>query len=135
MIEAAEGAAGIELCTSAELTDGGRAKVFDLLQWGRPARGFVLRHGGQVVAYVNRCLHVPTEMDWIEGQFLDAEARYIVCSIHGATYEPRDGRCIGGPCGRGRLTPIEVHESEGRVAWYPSADLTPVVFDAPPTAP
>jgi nitrite reductase/ring-hydroxylating ferredoxin subunit len=131
----AESDAGIDLCDANELSEGGRAKVFKLLQYGRPVRGFVLRHGGQVVAYLNRCLHVPTEMDWIEGQFLDADARYIVCSIHGATYEPRDGRCIGGPCGRGHLTPIDVRESQGRVAWYPSADLKPVGIDAPTPPP
>ena len=27
-------------------------------------------------------------MDWQPGEFLDADRRWIVCSIHGATYEP-----------------------------------------------
>ena len=79
-----------------------QAQVFDVLLRGQPARGFALRFDGQVVAYVNRCVHVPTEMDWQEGRFLDMDRRWIVCSIHGATYEPAGGRCVGGPCGRGR---------------------------------
>ena len=72
----------------------------------QPARAFALRFDGRVVAYLNRCAHVPTEMDWQPGEFLDADRDWIVCSIHGAAYEPRDGRCVGGPCGRGRLTAL-----------------------------
>ncbi len=119
------------LCASADLDDGGRAWVFDVLEYGRPARAFVLRFGGQVVSYLNRCAHVPTEMDWQEGQFLDGDRRFIVCSIHGATYEPADGRCVGGPCGRGRLVALQVGEAAGQVYWYPSRDIRPVRFDEP----
>jgi hypothetical protein len=36
-----------------------------------PARAFALRFDGRVVAYLNRCAHVPTEMDWQPGEFLD----------------------------------------------------------------
>lgn len=121
------------LCEAAELQERGQARVFDLLLYGAPARGFALRFDGRVVGYVNRCVHVPTEMDWQEGQFLDMDKRWILCSIHGAAYEPADGRCVGGPCGRGRLTPIRTEESGGKVYWYPSRDIRPVAFDAPPS--
>jgi len=114
------------LCASAELAERGDAVLFDVLQWGQPARGFALRIEGRVVAYLNRCAHVPTEMDWQPGQFLDSERQFIVCSIHGATYEPETGRCVGGPCGRGRLVVIEVEERDGEVYWYPSRDTQPV---------
>jgi nitrite reductase/ring-hydroxylating ferredoxin subunit len=119
------------LCESTALEDGGKAHVFDVLEYGRPARAFVLRFDGAVVGYLNRCLHVPTEMDWQEGQFLDADQRFIVCSIHGATYEPASGRCVGGPCGRGKLTALQVSEASGQVHWYPSRDIKPVLFDEP----
>jgi hypothetical protein len=71
----------------------GRARqglVWDVLQWGQPARAFALRFDGRVVAYLNRCVHVPTEMDWQPGEFLDMDKRWILCSIHGA--ELRAGR-------------------------------------------
>ena len=84
------------LCASAELEERGRAVVWDVLEYGRPARAFALRFDGTVRAYMNRCLHVPTEMDWQPGEFLDMDKRWILCSIHGATYEPTDGRCVGG---------------------------------------
>jgi nitrite reductase/ring-hydroxylating ferredoxin subunit len=86
--------------------EAGRAYVFDVEEQGRPARAFVLRHGGAVVAYLNRCAHVPAEMDWQEGQFLDADRRFILCSIHGAAYEPRTGRC-GPRCRRGGPTGVD----------------------------
>jgi nitrite reductase/ring-hydroxylating ferredoxin subunit len=118
------------LCASAELSERGRAIVWDVLQGGQPARAFALRFDGRVVAYLNRCAHVPTEMDWQPGEFLDSDRRWILCSIHGAAYEPANGRCVGGPCGRGRLTALQLEERDGQVYWYPSRDTRPVPFDA-----
>jgi nitrite reductase/ring-hydroxylating ferredoxin subunit len=117
------------LCASAELEERGRAHVFDVMLWGGLARAFALRFDGRVVAYLNRCAHVPTEMDWQPGEFLDADRRHIVCSIHGASYEPGSGRCLDGPCGRGRLMAVAVSEADGQVYWYPSRDIAPLAFD------
>jgi nitrite reductase/ring-hydroxylating ferredoxin subunit len=122
------------LCAAADIEERGRAWVWDVLEYGRPARAFVLRFDGQLRGYMNRCLHVPTEMDWQPGEFLDMDKRYILCSIHGAAYEPSDGRCVGGPCGRGKLTAVQVQERDGQVYWYPSRDIRPVPFDDVPAA-
>jgi len=113
------------LCDAQALQDKGRAFVFDVQCGREPSRAFALRFEGQVVAYLNRCQHVPAEMDWQEGEFLDSDKAFIMCSIHGAVYEPLTGRCAGGPCGRGRLTPLDVVEREGRIYWYPSRDIQP----------
>lgn len=121
------------LCAAADLAEKGQALLFDVLLYREPVRAFALRFEGRVVAYVNRCVHVPTEMDWQSGQFLDADRRWILCSIHGATYEPANGRCVAGPCGRGRLHVVEVEERDGQVYWYPSRDIRPVVFDGDPS--
>jgi nitrite reductase/ring-hydroxylating ferredoxin subunit len=117
------------LCASGELAERGLAVLFDVTLWRAPARAFALRFDGQVVAYMNRCAHVPTEMDWQPGQFLDLDKRWIICSIHGAVYEPADGHCVAGPCIGGRLMRIDTKEREGTVYWYPSRDIQPVVFD------
>ena len=119
------------LCASDALVERGQALVFDVLQYRQPARAFALRFDGRVVAYLNRCVHVPTEMDWQPGEFLDSDKRFILCATHGAAYEPANGRCVGGPCGRGRLTAIQVQERDGQVYWYPSRDIRPIEFDAP----
>lgn len=122
------------LCSSADLPERGLAQMFDVMVWRQPARAFALRIDGRVVAYVNRCLHVPVEMDWQPGQFLDMDQRWILCTMHGAAYDPADGRCVGGPCGKGRLMAVAIGEQDGQVYWYPSADIRPVAFD-PPAAP
>ena len=61
--------------------------------------------------------------------FLDSGRDFIMCSIHGAVYEPLTGRCAGGPCGRGRLTVIDAFERDGQVYWYPSRDTQPAFAD------
>ncbi len=122
---------GLRLCASAELVERGPAVGFDVRLWGKPARAFAMRFDGALVAYINRCVHVPVEMDWQPGQFLDMDKRWIICSIHGATYEPKDGHCVGGPCGRGKLRPVRTDERDGQVYWYPSSDIEPAALDAP----
>jgi nitrite reductase/ring-hydroxylating ferredoxin subunit len=119
----------LHLCASAELAEKGRAHVFDVLHYGEPARAFALRYEGRVFAYLNRCLHVPAEMDWQQGEFLDSSKQFILCATHGAAYEPQTGRCAGGPCGRGRLTVIDIVERDGQVYWYPSRDTRPAFAD------
>ena len=117
------------LCAAASLEDKGKAFVFDVLQGNAPARAFALRFDGRVVAYLNRCAHVPTELDWQPGEFLDAGREFIICSIHGAAYAAETGRCIGGPCGRGRLLPLDVVERDGAVWWLPTRDTRPPFED------
>ena len=117
------------LCASSELLERGVAFVFDVRHYGEPARAFALRFDGRVVAYLNRCLHVPAEMDWQPGEFFDSSKEYILCATHGAAYEPQTGRCAGGPCGRGKLAAIEVAERDGEVYWYPSRDTRPASAD------
>ena len=117
------------LCPAADLLERGQAKVFDVLLWGQAARAFVMRFDGGLVGYVNRCAHVPVELDWQPGEFLDRDQRVIVCAVHGATYDPLDGRCVGGPCGRGKLMALSCAEIDGLACWYPSTDVRPVLFD------
>lgn len=117
------------LCRAEELDEKGKAIVFDVMVWRQPARAFALRFDGRVVAYLNRCVHVMAEMDWQPGEFLDSSKAYILCSIHGAAYEPGSGRCAGGPCQGGRLTAVQVEERDGDVYWYPSRDIRPVFED------
>ena len=116
---------GLRLCAASELLERGKAVVFRVRHFRHEVPAFVLRFDGQVVGYINRCVHVPTEMDWQPGDFLDSSKQFIICSIHGAAYSPHSGHCIGGPCGRGRLTRIEVAELDGQVYWYPSQDILP----------
>jgi nitrite reductase/ring-hydroxylating ferredoxin subunit len=130
MTPAAPPPQALPLCASLALEERGRGFVWDVLEHGQPQRAFALRVDGVVRAWINRCLHVPVELDWQPGEFLDSERRWILCSVHGASYDPGTGRCVGGPCGRGRLAPIGTEERDGQVYWYPSTDIRPV-FDDP----
>ena len=73
---------------------------------------------------LNRCGHVPMEMDYVEGQFFDASGQWLMCATHGATYTPETGHCVAGPCRRG-LIKITVSEAAGEVRWHTSAHLQP----------
>ena len=131
---APDAASAVPLCASADLVEKGLARGFDVLHYRVPARGFALRFEGRVVAYLNRCLHVPVEMDWNPGDFLDSDKTLILCATHGAAYEPLTGHCVGGPCGRGRLTAIKTVERDGQVYWYPSRDTKPAAAGVDPAA-
>jgi nitrite reductase/ring-hydroxylating ferredoxin subunit len=70
---------------------------------------------GQIRAYKNECRHLPMRLDDREPRELwDASGRYLVCSSHGARYQPSDGLCVGGPCEGSHLKalPIEVQDGE-----------------------
>ncbi|MFG6447224.1 Rieske (2Fe-2S) protein [Roseateles sp. BYS180W] len=117
------------LCAAADLAERGKAHTFEVLHHGEPVSAFALRFDGVVVGYLNRCAHVPVEMDWQPGEFLDSERRFIICSIHGAVYDPLDGRCVTGRCGRIGLTRLDVRQIDDEVYWYPSRDTRPAFED------
>lgn len=121
-----DGLPPIRLCASSELVEGGLAHGFGVLAFGREsARGFALRFDGRVVAYLNQCMHVPTELDWQPGRFLDDTGRWIICATHGALYEPSSGVCVSGPCVKRRLWSLDVREEQDSVYWYPSSQFRP----------
>lgn len=114
------------LCASGDLRERGTAITFDVMEFGRCTQAFALRFGDVAVAYLNRCAHVPAEMDWQPGEFWDQDRRFIICSVHGALYEPTSGHCLAGPCRGGRLHPIQLKEEGGQVYWYPSERFQPL---------
>jgi nitrite reductase/ring-hydroxylating ferredoxin subunit len=110
---------------SAALEDGGLGLRFPVQAHGETTTGFVVRYHGQVYGYLNRCAHVPIELDWAHGEFFESGKRYIMCQTHGAIYTPETGQCAGGPCKGGRLRPIAVIETDGHVFWQPDEILRP----------
>jgi nitrite reductase/ring-hydroxylating ferredoxin subunit len=115
----------VYICDADALVDGGTGVRFPVLAFGDEATGFVVRHGGKVYGYLNRCAHVPVELDWFKGEFFESGKLYLMCSTHGAIYVPETGVCAGGPCRGGKLRPIAVHESETGVYWQPDQHFQP----------
>lgn len=79
----------------------GQTKRFKLTCDAREVECFLLNVGGVHHAYVNRCRHVPMELDWVENQFFTEDGRFVQCATHGAYYLPENGECVAGPpCGK-----------------------------------
>jgi nitrite reductase/ring-hydroxylating ferredoxin subunit len=117
----------IPLCNGSDLKNGGDAVPFDVVYCGQTGRGFAIRFEEHVYAYLNRCAHVPMEMDYQPNRFFDSTGQWLLCATHGATYSPETGDCRGGPC-RGGLVRINLTESDGVVHWHTSHNLKPIEF-------
>ncbi len=83
------------------------------LPTGSPA--FAVRYLGTARAFVNRCPHAGTELDWQPGEFFEETGLYLICSTHGALFEPSSGVCVAGPCRGACLEPLAIREREGQV--------------------
>ena len=117
MVDAVQ--APILVCDSDAVLDGGRGVRFAVHAFGGAGTGFVIRQHGKPYAYLNRCAHVPIELDWAEGEFFESSGLYLMCATHGAIYVPESGYCAGGPCKGGRLHPISLREEAGQIFWVP----------------
>lgn len=103
------------ICASQELEEGGTGVRFEVQRAGQAVPAFAIRHGGRVYGYLNRCGHVPVELDFQPGEFFDHSRVYLICATHGALYDPATGACLGGRCtGRG-LVRLEMAEHDGAI--------------------
>lgn len=117
----------IPLCNSADLADSGEAVPFDVVYGSQTCRAFAIRYQGLVHAYLNRCAHVPMEMDYQPNHFFDSTGHWLMCATHGAMYQPQTGACRSGPC-RGGLIKIDASELDGVVHWHTAYNLNPLEF-------
>jgi nitrite reductase/ring-hydroxylating ferredoxin subunit len=116
--------AAILLCQSADLIERGAAVPFQVMYCAQPCSAFAIRYQGQVHAYLNRCSHVPMEMDYRPNEFFDITGHSLMCATHGAMYSPQTGQCRMGPC-RGGLIKIGLSERDGDVQWHTEPNLQP----------
>lgn len=100
-------APGTVLCALAEIPDEGAKEVvfgegYDCF------RVLLLRSGGDVRAYRNRCAHVHIPLNYEPGEFHLLEGGVLMCAHHGAMYRIADGFCFDGPCEGASLSPVSV---------------------------
>jgi nitrite reductase/ring-hydroxylating ferredoxin subunit len=88
-----------------------------------PLRGFVVRRGGNVHAYVNHCPHAGYPLNWSPDAFLAPDAPLILCAMHGALFEIETGLCLAGPCDGLRLRALPVRVVRGYVMLDDSVPL------------
>lgn len=76
----------------------GSVKKFWLICRNYRIDAFLVNDRGNFHAYVNRCRHMPTPLDFVRDDFLSDDGRFLRCYTHGALYEFATGRCVDGPC-------------------------------------
>lgn len=111
-----DAAAGWVCVEGASAIDEGTSQAFVFEEDGLPALGFVLRRGGRLYAYRNRCPHWGVDLDLGAGDPYVDDLDRILCRNHGALFLPDSGLCEWGPCAGQRLDAFEV-APEGADAW------------------
>ena len=104
--------AGVALAPLADIADGAARNFVLQMRAGR-FHGFVVRRGEDVHGYVDRCPHMGLPLAQVLDDYVHEER--ILCSWHGAVFAVDDGRCVGGPCAGGRLTPWPVANRDGAI--------------------
>jgi len=103
------------ICATEAVQERGTGVRFEIDKGGVQQAAFVVRFDGAACAFLNQCGHVPVELDWQPGNFFDDTRLYLICSTHGALYDPADGRCVGGRCAGRGLVPLHVDEHDGNI--------------------
>lgn len=85
---------------------------------------FIVRHGRRVRGFVDSCPHAFAPLEMEPDRFLDLTGEYVLCSLHGAHFDPDSGACVLGPCRGRRLTayPLRIHN--GIVFAAPMPDVS-----------
>lgn len=94
----------MRLCALAEIADPG-ARGFRFRAGTALFAGVVVRRGGLLAGYVDRCPHAGWPLAAMDDRFLTRGGEHILCSGHGALFALADGLCIAGPCAGARLSP------------------------------
>jgi nitrite reductase/ring-hydroxylating ferredoxin subunit len=102
------------ICAVEELGDPG-ARGFTLGEGEWPLRGFVVRRGDAIRAYVNHCPHAGFPLNWQPDVFLAPDGQLIRCIMHGALFEIETGDCVAGPCMGHGLQPLSIRVLDGYV--------------------
>ena len=80
--------------------------------------GFVIRFNHKLYAYRNQCPHTGSELDWVMGQFFEERGEMLICSTHGAIFNPINGKCINGPCVNQSLISIPIKLDSDKIFAY-----------------
>jgi nitrite reductase/ring-hydroxylating ferredoxin subunit len=102
------------LCRIVDLPDPG-SRAFSVGEGDWPLRGFLVRKGEHVFAYVNRCPHAGHPLNMRPDEFLAPDKSLILCNSHGAMFDIASGACVDGPCAGRALARIPLRIDAGMV--------------------
>jgi nitrite reductase/ring-hydroxylating ferredoxin subunit len=111
----AESRWGGKVVAKVDECEAGSVKKFWIICRRYRVDGFLVNDNGSFHAYVNRCRHMTTPLDFIRDQFLSEDRRHLMCYTHGALYEFATGLCIAGPCKGESLYRLPVRIDRGEV--------------------
>ncbi len=110
------------LCRKADLSDPGAINV--VFGAGETELDIVVVcEQGRAHAYVNCCPHQFIPLETFPNHFLTEDKRHLVCSGHGALFDPATGICVRGPCIGLALDRLKIVEKDE--ALYLDEDLPP----------
>jgi len=87
-----------------------------------PDAYFLVHWYGKVYAYRNVCPHAGRFLNWKPDAFLTRDLSLIICSGHGALFEPETGRCVAGACLGASLESVPAAVEDGEVVVYLPAE-------------
>lgn len=89
-----------------------QTRSFTVDLFGRSQEIFLLKHDGEIKAFLNHCPHLGVPLNWQPDDFLSLERTHIQCATHGALFTLETGDCISGPCRGQALTPVAINISD-----------------------
>jgi nitrite reductase/ring-hydroxylating ferredoxin subunit len=123
----AESRAGGRVVARVNELQPGTVKKFWLICQKYRLDAILINDRGNYYAYVNRCRHMPTPLDFVRDEFFSDDRRYLQCYTHGALYEFASGLCVSGPCKGESLYRLPVQIDRGEVlVGCPEGDLRPM---------
>jgi len=124
---AAESRTGGRVVARVDEVQPGAVKKFWLICQQYRLDVILINDQGNYYAYVNRCRHMPTPLDFVRDEFFSDDGRYLQCYTHGALYEFASGLCVSGPCKGESLYRLPVRIDRGEVlVGCPEGDLRPM---------
>jgi nitrite reductase/ring-hydroxylating ferredoxin subunit len=104
----------VKIADETEIAEGSSIK-FRFVREGKYVDGFIARFKGELVAFENKCRHIPLSLDYGDNQFFARDGKHFLCQTHGALYDPLSGLCVRGPCEGESLKPIQFEIRDGAV--------------------
>jgi nitrite reductase/ring-hydroxylating ferredoxin subunit len=113
-LKSAAGEAGEVLCRLIDIGDRD-AWAFTITSGGAEREIFAVRLDDEVFAYVNVCPHRQMPLNWKPDEFLAYDKSRILCTMHAASFDIRQGHCLGGPCAGQSLVAVPIVIEDGIV--------------------
>ena len=109
---AARPAPGTVLCRADEIPEHA-GKSFRYRSSDDVFMGLVIRFRGEIVAYVDSCPHYGWPLAYDADHIFSGD--HLLCTGHGALFEPAGGICVAGPCLNEALTEWPISIVDGHV--------------------